>query len=123
MSMKRSYGVIDSLKPIPCPCCRQWVRAPTLELIIHHYQLSNQQAAILKAIWKGRGYPVQTERIFDAMYADDPNGGPSPSKMYSAFKIALHHLRNRLQGSGIMIENVGYRQGYRLTIGDEQNGR
>lgn len=110
---------IDNLEPIQCPCCRQMVKSPTLELVIDRFEISDQQALILKAVWDGRGFPVQTERIFDVMYADDPNGGPSPSKMYLAFKVGLHHLRQKLKGSGIGIENVGYRQGYRLVIGEE----
>lgn len=77
------------------------------------------QSRILGAVWKGRGHPVITERIFDAMYADDPDGGPTPARMYGAFKVALCHLRARLKGSGISIENVGYRRGYRLVIGGE----
>lgn len=64
-----------------------------------------------------RLHPVQTERIFGAMYRDDSDGGPSPTRMYEAFKVALCHLRARLEGSGITIEIVGYRRGYRLVIG------
>jgi hypothetical protein len=50
------------------------------------------------------------------MYADDPDGGPSPSKMYAAFKVALSRLRAKIQGSGAGIENCGYGQGYRLVL-------
>ncbi|MGY4333166.1 hypothetical protein ACVWWG_007583 [Bradyrhizobium sp. LB7.2] len=103
--------------PIECPCCRQSVRVPSLAIVIDHYKVTPLEARILGAIWKGKGHPVQTERIFDAMYADDPDGGPSPTRMYAAFKVALCHLRVRLRGSGISIENVGYRRGYRLIIG------
>lgn len=54
------------------------------------------------------------------MYADDPDGGPSQVEMYKSFKAALFLLRQRLDGSGVGIENVGYRRGYRLKIdGDE----
>lgn len=101
---------------IECPCCKKNVAAPSLDIVIDHYGIPPAQARILEAVWKGKGLPVQTERIFDAMYADDPDGGPSHGAMYSAFKVALCHLRNRLQGSGITIDNVGYRQGYRLVL-------
>jgi hypothetical protein len=56
------------------------------------------------------------------MYVDDPDGGPSPTRMYADFKVALCHLRKRLEGAGISIENVGYRQGYRLVIGANADG-
>lgn len=104
--------------PIECPCCKSPVYVPTLDLVIDHYRLTPTEANILRAVWRGKGHPVQTERIFDAMYADDPDGGPSPSKMYLAFKVALHHMREKLKGSGIGIENVGYRRGYRLIVGE-----
>lgn len=107
-------------KSIPCPCCGQSVHVPSVDIVIDYYSITPLEARILRAIWKGRGLPVMTERIFDAMYEDDPDGGPSPARMYSAFKVALCRMRSRLEGSGISIENVGYRQGYRLIIGDQR---
>ncbi|SDL06352.1 hypothetical protein SAMN05428953_12627 [Mesorhizobium muleiense] len=105
------------LAPIDCPCCKQRVTVPTLDIVIDRYKVTPLEARILGAVWKGKGMPVMTERIFDAMYSDDPDGGPSPTRMYAAFKVALCHLRARLAGSGIAVENVGYRQGYRLILG------
>lgn len=118
-----------NIEPIACPCCKQAVPVPSQEIVVDYYKLTPLEARILGAVWKGKGMPVQTERIFDAMYADDPDGGPSPGKMYLAFKVALCHLRVRLDGrdpneplkqvrqsSGITIENVGYRRGYRLAV-------
>lgn len=101
---------------IPCPCCGQVVGTPSLEIVVQTYGISAFEARILGAVWRGKGRPVQTERIFDAMYADDPDGGPSHTKMYQAFKFGLHRLRDRLTGSGVLIENVGYRRGYRLLL-------
>lgn len=102
--------------PITCPCCGQPVATPSLEIVVQSYGISEFEARILGAIWRGKGRPVATERIFDAMYADDPDGGPSHTKMYQAFKFGLHRLRGRLTGSGVVIENVGYRRGYRLLL-------
>ncbi len=104
---------------IPCPCCKAIVGVPDIEVLIDYYDVPPLEQGILRAVWKGKGYPVMTERIFDAMYADDPDGGPEQNKMYSAFKVALSHLRARIKGSGISIENVGYRRGYRLIIGEK----
>lgn len=99
-----------------CPCCEQRVPQPTVDIIAHAAGLSPLQEAILRAVWAGKGRSVQPEAIYNEMYADDPDGGPSASKMYAAFKVALCHLRERLVGTGISIENVGYRQGYRLVM-------
>lgn len=117
--MNKHMGLAAQIAPINCPCCDQPVRVPTLEIVIDHYKVTALEARILRAVWRGRGMPVQTERIFDSMYEDDPDGGPSPTRMYHAFKVALCHLRARLKGSGIGIANQGYRRGYRLVLGAE----
>lgn len=101
---------------IQCPCCSQSVHVPTVDIVIDVYGVTPMEAAILRAVWRGKGHPVMAERIFDAMYADDPDGGPSPTRMYSDFKVMLCRLRKKLKGSGILIESVGYRQGYRLRM-------
>jgi hypothetical protein len=107
---------IERTDVIRCPCCGHKVSSPTLEIVVDVYGVTPLEARILSAIWRGRGMPVQTERIFDAMYADDPDGGPSRVKMYAAFKVALHHLRRRISGSGIKVESAGYGRGYRLLV-------
>lgn len=101
---------------ILCPCCSRPVSTPTVEIVIDNFKIPPMQAQILRAVWRGKGHPVQTHRIFDWMYEDDPDGGPSEMRMYAAFKVGLSRLRKSLEGSGIGIENVGYRRGYRLVI-------
>jgi len=107
----------ERFTPINCPCCSRQIDAPALDIVIDHYRVPPAEAAILRAVWKGKGLAVQTSRIFDAMYADDPDGGPEQAEMYAAFKANLHNLRRRLAGSGVHVENIGYRQGYRLVLG------
>lgn len=102
--------------PIPCPCCKQAVSAPTLEIIIDHYGIPPLQARILHAVWRGTGQPVQTARIYKSMYAEVSEHRPDPERLYSAFNVALCHLRKKLAGSGITIENAGYAQGYRVAM-------
>jgi len=106
---------------VPCPCCQQPVAVPTLEIVIDHYRVSEFEARILRPIWKANGRPVPTERIFDSMFADDPDGGPSQHKMYESLKFGFLRLRRRLAGSGISIENVGYRRGFRLSMAGAVN--
>lgn len=104
------------IKPIPCPCCGQMIVAPSPEIVAYHYHLTAREERILKAVWQGRGLPVKAGRIFDAMYEDDPDGGPSWSRMYNSLKEGLSRLRGKLRGSGIRIESAGRGQGYRLVL-------
>lgn len=99
-----------------CPCCGADVENPPFEVLVSSLGLQKEQADVLYAVWRGKGMAVPTQRIFDAMYADDPNGGPSPECMYSAFKMRLHRLRKKLEGSGVGIEAVGYRRGYKIVM-------
>lgn len=102
---------------IECPCCKQSVSAPPLDVVVARYKLTPMEERILSAVWRGKGRPVPTSRIFDKMFEDDPDGGPSQTKMYLAFKVSLCHLRKKLEGSGISVVNAGYGQGYQLVIG------
>lgn len=113
----KSSGLAAQITPIPCPCCGSPMAVPTLEVVCFTYELSPFQSRILGAVWRGCGLPVQAEKIFDVMYADDPDGGPETPKMYAAFKEALHRLRAKLEGSGVGVVNAGYRRGYRLVMG------
>lgn len=101
-----------------CPCCDQPVDVPSVAMIVGEWGLSPLQARILEAVWKGKGYPVSTEAIFNSMFRDDPDGGPTEGKAYISFKVALHYMRLLLDGSGIGIKTVGYRRGFSLTIGE-----
>jgi DNA-binding response OmpR family regulator len=104
-------------KQIECPCCNQPVSTPTVDVVIDRFGITDREARILRAIWRGGGRPVKTERIYQAMYEDDPSGGPGPEKMYLSFKVALCHIRKKLLNSGISIVTVGYRKGYAIRIG------
>ena len=102
-------------QPIPCPCCKQPVRVPSLDIVIDHLRVPPMQARILGAIWKGKGEPVQTEMILAAM----DRGGYGRPRSYDDFKIALCHLRKRVKVAGITIPNAGYARGYRIVFGGQ----
>lgn len=99
-----------------CPCCGQRVEAPTLDMVMEVAGVGTIEGLILEAVWRGKGRSVPTQRIFDAMFADDPDGGPSQTEMYKRFKFGLHRLRQKLKGTGVSVENVGYQRGYRLIM-------
>lgn len=113
---REDEGVNVGDREITCPCCGASVASPSLEVLVDVLAISKDQEAVLSAIWRGKGMAVSTQRIFDAMYADDPDGGPSPERMYNALKLRLHKLRGKLEGTGIRIEAVGYRRGYRIVM-------
>lgn len=104
--------------PIRCPCCYQETWRPTLDAVAGMAELQPMEKRILGAIWAGAGEPVENERIFLAMYEDDPDGGPEPNKMYSALKVALSYMRGKLRGTGVTVTSNGYRRGYRLVLGE-----
>lgn len=105
---------------VQCPCCRQHVDTPTLDVIVLHYGLTDFEARILRAVWRGNGHAVMSNAIFDEMYADDEDGGPDPATMSATLKVCLSHMRDKLKGSGVSIETVGYRRGYRLLMKENE---
>lgn len=97
-----------------CPCCGNHAAATPLEALIE--RLEPMEARVLAAVWAGRGFPVQTSAIFDLMYSDDIDGGPSQNRMYTDLRSALSNLKSKLSGSGSSIVAAGYRTGYRLIL-------
>ena len=115
--IEKVIGPQSARKPMMCPCCSQSVPVPTAYVVAVNCDLKPMEARVLEAIWEGGGLPVHTEKIFDRMYADDPDGGPAPARMYSTLKESMVGLRKKLAGSGVGIETVGYRAGWRLVLG------
>lgn len=101
---------------IACPCCGGDIAEPSVEVMVDVYRLPPQQEIILRTAWKAKGHPVPTIRFIDAMYADDPNGGPSEGTARRYFKTQLCLLRARIEPSGVRIETLGYGRGYRLQL-------
>lgn len=99
-----------------CPCCHAAVTVPSLADLIASRRITGHAAAILEAVWRGKGMPVMPERLFDEMYADDPDGGPNQSKCYLEMHLAICELNNALTGSGVSVDRAGYRRGFRLAI-------
>lgn len=106
-----------------CPCCKQAVAAPSLEAAIATARLDAFEASILQAVWSGKGHTVSSERVFDEMYADDPDGGPSPSCMYAALRGTLSQLNLKLKGVGIVVVPGRQGKGYRLSLEENNYGQ
>ena len=101
---------------IDCPCCGQSVAGIPYHLLALKCGLKPMEERILGALWEGAGRPVFPEKIFDAMYEDDPEGGENPNRMYATMKESMSRMRKKLEGSGVGIENVGYRAGFRIVL-------
>lgn len=99
-----------------CPCCKQFVAVQSMEEIATARDINGFEASILVAVWNDKGEPAPTHRVFDAMYADDPDGGPSMQQMYRQMAKSILGLLGRLDGSGISIVKVGRSGGYRLVF-------
>ncbi|MER8993527.1 hypothetical protein [Mesorhizobium sp. M0678] len=90
--------------------------APTLCDLIAECGIGGHAAAVLEAVWRGKGMPVMSQAMFDAMYSDDPDGGPSPTRMYLDLRKAIDGLNARLKDRGVSVVEAGYRQGLRLEL-------
>lgn len=112
-----NFIVGQSWEKSTCPCCSQRVPVPILDVIAFNSGLQPLEKKVLRAVWDGKGMPVQTARIIDAMYGDDEDGGPEQNRAYQNMKIAMTRLRGKLNGTGIGVVNCGYGAGYRLVMG------
>lgn len=106
---------------ISCPCCsgrKPLLRDldPLLIDLMNERHLSENAQAVLEAVYLAAGRPVTTERIFDRMYEDDPDGGPTPARMYIDLRDALGELAEKLDGTGLSITRHGRRDGWRLLM-------
>ena len=102
---------------IVCPMCGDTVQADErLEALLRQHRLIGRPEAVLRALWVSRGRATTTERIFDWLYADDPNGGPTIRTMYSDLYAAIETLNYRLGGK-LQIVPIGTQSGrWRLRI-------
>lgn len=124
-NLREVETIISAVSPpvaTTCPCCSQSVPVQSAYIVAVGCGLKPMEYRILDAIWHGNGMPVSTEKIFDRMYDDDPDGGPPPARMYATLKESMVGLRKKLVGSGVGIETVGYRAGWRLILGGMKNG-
>ena len=114
---------VDNISVIACPCCRQEVEAPALDDLVRGLLdrpggLSEAAEAVLRAIWEARGLPVAAASLFDAMWADDPDGGRSDGTGYKQLARLIAELETVLAGSGVAVARQFKRRRhcYRLTL-------
>jgi hypothetical protein len=85
---------------------------PSVDVLVLALDLQPMQAAIVRAVLKGKGRPVPTALILLEMYGD---ADQSPARMYASFKESLSKMRKRLLTVGLSIQSAGYGAGYRAV--------
>lgn len=73
--------------------------------------LTKGEARIVGVMFKADGVATR-QRLFAAMYADDPNGGPDDPD--NVLKVMVYRIRRKLVPSRMSIETV-WGVGYRLV--------
>jgi hypothetical protein len=92
-----------------CPYCGQGTLCPPLDQIPGLVEMTEHQKAVLEVIGECASKPeldgaAPSKEIFDAMYSDDPDGGPDTAQVYAAFQVALRGLREALACFGVGFE-------------------
>lgn len=97
---------------IQCPCCgRPDTRTNPIEAIAA-ITLSGHERRIALSLAGNFGHVVAMATLIDAVYGDDPEGGPLTADVI--IKVMLVRLRRRLAPFGLAVNNV-YGVGYRLV--------
>lgn len=99
-----------------CPCCLRPLAEPTGDLAVYSAAMAPQERAVFDVLARGRGRAIHITSIMDAMYADDPTGGPEWVAAYRSLRRVIFRIRKRLHGSGVSIEGVRSLRGYRIKI-------
>ena len=84
--------------------------------LICERHVSEEAESVLRVVWDGGGRLVEAKTIFDEIYCWDPEGGPSPARMYADLNAALAELNAALDGTGLAVVKQGRRDGWRLVI-------
>jgi hypothetical protein len=88
-----------------------------LEALLAEAEMADRAAKVLQAAWQAEGRAITSNDLFDAMYDDDPAGGPSQTKCYVDLRGAVTDLDAALSGSGVsVVYRSGGRARWRLRI-------
>lgn len=82
-----------------CSCCGQTL-PPKLDVGIYLTQL---QQRLVERVHRAGKHGIQTSRLFDFMYGDDPNGGPSHGN--DSLRVFIYQVNQRLKKVGKVIRS------------------
>jgi DNA-binding response OmpR family regulator len=85
-----------------CPTCGQPVDRPDPRALVVAISVPPAQRRILDRLAASFGSYVRTETLIEAIYFDDPTGGPLEAR--SVLKVHVSHLRKTIAPHGLTIE-------------------
>lgn len=89
---------------IACPCCGQpMADAADPRAVLATLKLSPMQLRVCNHLARHFGKWRTWDQIVEAIYADDPNGGPEDGRV--VLDQFIFRARKRLVGSGLAIES------------------
>ena len=93
-----------------CPMCRASVPVPDLDDLLDLPGVTPHAGAVLTAVWEAQGKALTSHALFDAIYADDPDGGPSSqTQCYADLRRTATALNGALAGSGVVLARLPQR--------------
>lgn len=117
----------DLLQPEPtCPCCGRPINeladlrwngeARTLAGKGKALVLPRLRSRIFDVLWNrfSTGQLTHKSKMMDAMYGDDPNGGPGSDNIIS---VQVMHLKNQIKPFGLTVKGRG---GYMLVVAEAE---
>lgn len=84
-----------------CPCCGQTL-PPELPKGL---KLRGQELEVFNLVRKAGTYGITADRIFNQIYALDPNGGPD--KGFKIVRVIVCHLNKKLKQLGLRVRSSG----------------
>lgn len=88
--------------PATCPTCGQTVSHLDPSRLVAAISLPPQQRRLVDCLVSRFGKYVPTAALVDALYFDDPSGGPLSAKR--VVHVQTFHLRKTLEPFGLVIE-------------------
>lgn len=87
------------MAPCPCPTCGQPMNAPRVPLeALRLVEFGKRKRRLVAALADAYPRAVNGAALLDAVYGDDPNGGPEAADM--ALRVLVSQLRKKLVPMG-----------------------
>jgi len=96
-----------------CPNCGFRHRSDGFASDLSREGLSPRERTVLERLVEAGGAPVTRAKLVDAVYGDDPDGGP----LFANANIAvyIYRLNQKLPPRGFSVELHGYGMGWKLV--------
>lgn len=103
-----SFFSSTAIAGAPCPYCGRPTLCPSPRDIGRMVELTEQEQIVLETIWDCAGHPelngaLNHAQLHDALYQDDPDGGPEHSTMYPEGRAAVASLAQKVTSMGLGI--------------------